>query len=174
MRLVSAPGVSRLMQVIRRPLEKGLDQIAVVIVLLHPRGTDPVGVTRRYAPRVPEIMEVRDVLALIRPAVVAMLHGREAASLHPFLIETGDTTCTPLLDDDVVLQNSAMARWAILGEDGGSGSLPIEDGEAGLVAGVQSDLQDFIAESSFAWGELRAVPDDERTGTTVRAAPRLA
>ncbi len=98
------------------------------------------------------------MLAVIRPAVLAMLHGHEAATLRLFLIATGDTDLTPLQDDDVVIENSAMARWEILGEDGGSSSLWIEDGYDRLVADVQSDLQDFIAESSFAWGELRPLP----------------
>lgn len=103
-------------------------------------------------------MEVRDVLAVIRPAVLAMLHEHEAVTLQLFLIATGDTDLTPLQEHDVVIENSAMARWSVLGEDGGSSSLWIEGGAEQLVADVQSDLQDFIAESGFAWGELRPLP----------------
>ncbi len=98
------------------------------------------------------------MLAVIRPAVLAMLHPHEAVTLQLFLIEAGDSSWTPLQDDDVVIDTSAMARWEILGEDGGSSSLWIEGGAEQLVADVQSDLQDFIAESGFAWGELRPLP----------------
>ncbi|KTR49997.1 hypothetical protein [Curtobacterium oceanosedimentum] len=112
----------------------------------------------------PEIMEVRDVLAVIRPAVLAMLHPHEAATLQLFLIDVGDSvrawdnSWTPLQDDDVVIDGSAMARWRILREHGGSGSLHIEGGTDELVAAVQSDLQDFIACSRRTWGELRPLP----------------
>ena len=98
------------------------------------------------------------MLAVIRPAVLAMLHEHEAATLQLFLVATGDTTWAPLQDDDVVIENSAMARWEVLGEDGGSSSLWIEGGADRLITDVQSDLQDFIAESRFAWGELRPLP----------------
>jgi hypothetical protein len=43
----------------------------------------------------------------------------------------------------------------VLGEEGGSGSLPLDDGVDVLVRFVQGDLQDFIAESHFGWGEFR-------------------
>ncbi len=103
-------------------------------------------------------MEVRDVLAVIRPAVLAMLHPHEAATLQLFLAATGDMEFTPLQDDDVVIEGSAMARWRILRERGGSGSLHVEGGVDRLVADVQSDLQDFIAGSRRTWGELRPLP----------------
>ncbi|UBQ02694.1 hypothetical protein [Curtobacterium sp. TXMA1] len=106
----------------------------------------------------PEIMEVRDVLAVIRPAVLAMLHPHEAATLQLFLIDAGDMELTPLQDDDVVIEGSAMARWRIRREDGGSSSLRIDGGVDQLVVDVQSDLQDFIAGSRRTWGELRPLP----------------
>ncbi len=49
MRLVSAPGVSRLMHLIRHPSGNGLEQSAVVIVLLPNRGTDAVRPARQTA-----------------------------------------------------------------------------------------------------------------------------
>lgn len=98
------------------------------------------------------------MLAVLQPAVLAMLHEHEAATLQLFLIATGDMGCTPLQEHDVVIENSAMARWEILGEDGGSSALWIEGGAEQLAADVQSDLQDFIAESGFARGELRPLP----------------
>ncbi len=121
-----------------------------------------------YAPTVPEIMEVRDVLAVIRPAVLAMLHPHEAATLQLFLIDTGDMEFTPLQDDDVVIEGSAMARWRILREAAARARC-VEGGVDRLVADVQSDLQDFIAGSRRTWGELRPLPPGEGRGR--RGAP---
>jgi hypothetical protein len=50
-------------------------------------------------------------------------------------------------------------RWQVLGERGWSRGLDVDEDPVTLVRGVQSDLQDFIAESDFGWGQLRGPRD---------------
>lgn len=60
-----------------------------------------------------------------------------------------------LSDSDPVESGSAWLRWAVFGEDGGSGSLQLAGGVQEMVLSVQRDFQAFLAETTFAWGELR-------------------
>lgn len=103
-------------------------------------------------------MNVGEVKRLISPAFDSMLTRSERRSLK-FRIERIGELNRGLDDDDVIEDNATCVGWRIMGEKGWSGSLSLADGPDDLVAFVQSDLQDFIAESRFAWGELRLPRD---------------
>lgn len=100
-----------------------------------------------------ESMRVRDVKRLLDPMFESMLNPGELQSFTFRLDRVADGV--ELSDDTTIKTNDAWVRWKILGEKGGSGSLPLDDGAGVLIRFVQSELQDFIAESRFGWGELR-------------------
>jgi hypothetical protein len=108
---------------------------------------------------VDDSVTVADLKKLLEPMFDAMLHDHERAALSYHLEQRvgeqwlGDKE--PLGDDDVVGSTMTWVRWEVLDEEGGSASLDLDGSPEELVEAVQSDLQDFIAETSFAWGELR-------------------
>jgi hypothetical protein len=106
-----------------------------------------------------DVMEVRAVLALLEPVFRAMLHPDELQSARFHLTPMDDPWGRPLQPDDLVETNSAVVWWRIVGERGTSGGLWLDDGPEMMTRSVQSDLQDFIAESRFAWGEWRGPHD---------------
>jgi hypothetical protein len=108
---------------------------------------------------VDEILEVSEVIALLRPMFQVMLTTPELATLTLEIVPIDDVTGSALDGDDLVEQNGAVVRWRIMRERGWSGGLWVEDGLDALVRNVQSDLQDFIAESRFGWGQLRGPHD---------------
>lgn len=108
---------------------------------------------------VDEILEVSEVVALLRPMFDIMLTTPELATLTVEIVSINDVTGSALDGDDLVEQNSAAVRWRILHERGWSGGLWVEGGPDALVRNVQSYLQDFIAESEFGWGQLRGPRD---------------
>ena len=102
-----------------------------------------------------ERMYVRDVKRLLEPMFESMLNPAELRSLTFRLERVADRgRGSELPADSIIETHDAWVRWQVLGEEGGSGSLRLEDGVDALVRSVQSD-QDFIAESHFGWGELR-------------------
>lgn len=101
-------------------------------------------------------MYVRDIKCLLVPVFESMLSDGELETLTlRIVLVSGGPEGEALPDDVAVATNEAWARWQICGEKGGSGSLAVHDGLDSVVGAVQSDLQDFIAESRFGWGELR-------------------
>ena len=105
-------------------------------------------------------MYVREMKRLLEPIFQSMLRPTELRSLTSWLERGIDgANGRELPSDTAIKTNDAWVRWQILGEEGGSGSLRLDDGEVALVRFVQSELQDFIAESSFGWGELRGPRD---------------
>jgi hypothetical protein len=101
-------------------------------------------------------MYVREVRRLLEPMFESMLSPGELRSLTFRLERVADgANGTELPADTIIETNDAWVRWQVLGEEGGSGSLPLDDGVDVLVRFVQGDLQDFIAESHFGWGEFR-------------------
>jgi hypothetical protein len=107
-----------------------------------------------------EVMYVRDVKRLLGPIFESMLRPPELRSLTFWLERVADGANGQELPSDTAIKtNDAWVRWQILGEEGGSGSLHLDDGEVALVRFVHSELQDFIAESNFGWGELRGPRD---------------
>ncbi|WP_394250296.1 hypothetical protein [Arthrobacter pityocampae] len=104
----------------------------------------------------PEGMHARDVKRFLEPMFESMLTDRE---LQSFTFRLERLSGRELPAHAVIATNEALVRWRVLGEDGGSGSLPLDDGVDALVRFVQNDLQDFIAESHFGWGERRGPRD---------------
>ncbi|MHA7180319.1 hypothetical protein ACX80J_09405 [Arthrobacter sp. MDB2-24] len=103
-----------------------------------------------------ELKYVRDVKRLLEPIFESMLSPTELGSLTFRLERVADgANGRDLPADTVIKTNDTCVRWQVLGEEGGSGSLRLDDGVDALVRFVQSELQDFIAESHFGWGELR-------------------
>jgi hypothetical protein len=107
----------------------------------------------------PEVMRVAEVVALLMPMFREMLHDDELASLRLEVVLWDRPNEPPLGPDDLVECNRAAMRWWILGERGWSGGLDVCEGPVAMIRAVQSDLQDFIAESGFGWGELRGPTD---------------
>jgi hypothetical protein len=103
-----------------------------------------------------DAMTVGEIRALLAPVFAVMLEPAEFASLEWDVVAWGTESVLP----DAVIPEGIAARveWRILGETGRTGSLRTEDPRT-LVRFVQSDLQDFIAESAFGWGQLRGPAD---------------
>lgn len=103
-----------------------------------------------------ERVYVRDVKLLLEPILESMLNPLKLRSMTFRLERVADSGYGRELPADIIIKtNDAWVRWQVLGEEGGSGSLRLEDGVDALVRFVQSDFQDFITESHFGWGELR-------------------
>ncbi|MDJ0322011.1 hypothetical protein [Pseudarthrobacter sp. PS3-L1] len=103
-----------------------------------------------------ELMCVREVKLLLEPMFEAMLSSTELGTLVWRIERVSDySNEVELPDDALIAPNEAWVRWEVLGEAGGSGSLRLDGGSNALISFVHSDLQDFIAESRFGWGELR-------------------
>jgi hypothetical protein len=101
-------------------------------------------------------MYVRDLTRLLETVFESMLNDAELRSLTFRVVRVSDAADGRMLSSDAsIVTHEAWVRWQVLGEDGGTGSLPLDDGPDTLVQFVQGDLQDFIAESRFGWGELR-------------------
>ncbi|PYY33696.1 hypothetical protein [Curtobacterium sp. MCBD17_030] len=103
------------------------------------------------------LLSVTDLTRLLDPMFDSMLSPRERKALTVRVERITDRQ--ELFDSDIVESGSARLRWAVFGEDGSSGTLQLAGGTQEMVLSVQSDLQDFLAESSFAWGELREPKD---------------
>jgi hypothetical protein len=107
-----------------------------------------------------ELKYVQDVKRLLEPIFESMLSPTELRSLTFRLERVADgANGKELPADTAVKTNETWIRWQILGEEGGSGSLSLDGGVDELVRFVQGELQDFIAESHFGWGELRGPRD---------------
>ena len=104
-------------------------------------------------------MNVAEVVALLTPMFHEMLHEDELASLRLDIVPLGATDGSQLRNDEPVETHGAAVRWQVLGERGWSRGLDVDEDPATLVRGVQSDLQDFISESDFGWGQLRGPRD---------------
>ncbi|WP_422391045.1 hypothetical protein [Arthrobacter sp. N1] len=103
-----------------------------------------------------ELKYARDVKRLLEPIFESMLNVAELESLTFRLQRVADgANGRGLPADTIIRTNDTWARWQVLGEEGGSGSLRLNDGVDALIRFMQGELQDFIAESHFGWGELR-------------------
>lgn len=96
-------------------------------------------------------------MRLLDPVFDSMLTSRERKTLTVRVERIADGH--ELFDSDMVESGATWLRWAVFGEDGGSGSLQLAGGTREVVLSVQRDLQDFLAETTFAWGELREPKD---------------
>ncbi|MGN7222340.1 hypothetical protein ACTHQN_05720 [Curtobacterium flaccumfaciens] len=103
------------------------------------------------------LLSVADLMRLLDPMFDSMLTPRERKTLTVRVEQIADGH--ELFDSDIIESGSTWLRWAVFGEDGGSGSLQLAQGTREMVLSVQSDLQDFLAETTFASGELREPKD---------------
>ncbi len=103
------------------------------------------------------VMTVAELLDAFRPVAEQMLRPDELRRARFWVSPHGDWELDHA-DDDVV-DDSMSVAWKIMGNRGATRSLGVELYELPeLLYGLADDLQDFIAESSFAWGELRPIP----------------
>ncbi len=105
----------------------------------------------------PPTTTVSELRILLEPMFASMLTLRELRTLE-FDIELFDASGDPLPPEAPVTID-ARVTWRIMDEGGGSGGLPVDEGADRLVRFVQSDLQDFVSESGFGWGQLRGPRD---------------
>ncbi|NRG42599.1 hypothetical protein HRK28_16930 [Rathayibacter sp. VKM Ac-2835] len=92
----------------------------------------------------------------LSPVFGKMLTERECASLRvSFTRLFIDGSERPLHADERLDDGDVRVHWQILGESGSARALQPGTDLADFALAVQSDLQDFIAESSFGWGLLR-------------------
>lgn len=96
------------------------------------------------------MMFVEDVLRAARPALEEILTSDELERTLLDVVTTKDEPVMPLaiVKEDlllrVILDDEEMRVW-----------LQSTEEEIDFAARLRSDLQDFIAESEFGWGELR-------------------
>lgn len=103
---------------------------------------------------------VKDVLLLLEPMFASMLNAKEFSSLAYEIVSVDNSFTGAALDPQVLLSSQeAVVRWRVLGSQGWSGGLRISESPDVMVRFVQSDLQDWISESEFAWGQLRGPLD---------------
>jgi hypothetical protein len=97
--------------------------------------------------------ELREALS---PVFEEMLSERELASLRLSVMRLFiDGTERPLNGGESLDDGDVRIHWEILGERGSARGLQRGVDPADFALAVRSDLQDFIAESSFGWGQLR-------------------
>lgn len=85
-----------------------------------------------------------------------MLNGPELASLRVYFTRLFiDGSERPLRVGERLDDGDVRVHWEILGEEGSARGLQRGADLANFALAVQSDLQEFIAESSFGWGQLR-------------------
>ncbi|WP_144713942.1 hypothetical protein [Curtobacterium pusillum] len=102
------------------------------------------------------VTTVAELLAAFRPVAAAMLTPREFRAAEFWVHVDGRERLRRVPEDDVVHEGMVLG-WSIAGDDGDSW-LWLGEGERELLFKIADDLQDFIAESAFAWGELRPIP----------------
>ncbi|WP_146070346.1 hypothetical protein [Arthrobacter sp. GMC3] len=97
------------------------------------------------------MMIVEEILLAARPALDAILTPNEIECTRVDVVTSKfePVQSSTLVSDDLLLRvivyDEAMGFWLY----------PPEDVD-GFTARLRSELQDFVAESGFGWGELRA------------------
>ncbi|AOX66725.1 hypothetical protein BJK06_14230 [Curtobacterium sp. BH-2-1-1] len=102
------------------------------------------------------VMTVGELLAAFRPVAEQMLRPEEFRGAEFWVYSDWSERLRRVVDTEVADEGMALA-WSIAGDDGDSW-LWLRDGEPEMLLKIADDLQDFIAESAFAWGELRPIP----------------
>ncbi len=97
-------------------------------------------------------MTVGELKVAIQPALQEILTAEELASTSVRV--TDESTPLASLDDEQPLTESTQLQVFIMGE---SAILWVNGDETHeeVYTRVRSDLQDFVAESTFGWGQLR-------------------
>ena len=103
-------------------------------------------------------MTAEDLLALVRPVFVQVLSDAELTSLGLEVVRLYEPEGAALLSSDPIDGEGALVRWSILGERGWSSELDPRASAVALKRALLGDLQDFIAESGFGWGQFRLPP----------------
>lgn len=95
-------------------------------------------------------MIVEDILLAAQPALEEILTPKELERTRVDVVTTKDepVMSSAIISEDLLLRvvvcDESMRVWLY----------PPEDAN-GFTARLRSDLQDFVAESGFGWGELR-------------------
>jgi len=103
-------------------------------------------------------MTAEDLLALVQPVFVQLLTDAELTSLGLEVVRLYEPDGAAFLRSDPIDGEGAVVRWLILGEQGWSSELDPRASAGALKRALLGDLQDFIAESGFGWGQLRLPP----------------
>ncbi|WP_269936535.1 hypothetical protein [Arthrobacter sp. HY1533] len=96
------------------------------------------------------MMIVEDILLAARPALEAILTTKELehTSMDVVTAKGEPVTSSRIISADLLLRvfvhDEQMGFW-----------LYPPEGASGFTARLRSELQDFVAESGFGWGELR-------------------
>lgn len=96
------------------------------------------------------MMTVEDILLAARPAIEAILTPNELERSHLDSVTTKDEPVTP----STIISEALLLRVAVYDEQMRFWLYPPE-GANDFRARLCIELQDFVAESVFGWGELR-------------------
>lgn len=102
------------------------------------------------------VITVADLLAAFRPVAEQMLRPEEFRGAE-FWTYTDRTERLRRVVETEVVDEGMVIGWSVAGDEGDSW-LWLREGEQEMLVKIADDFQDFIAESSFAWGELRPIP----------------
>jgi hypothetical protein len=96
------------------------------------------------------MMIVEDTLLAARPALEAILTPNELEHTRMDVVTAkGEPVALP-----TIISEHLLLRVFVYDEEMGFWLYPPE-GVSGFTARMRSELQDFVAESGFDWGELR-------------------
>lgn len=96
------------------------------------------------------MMIVENILLAARPALEAILTPKELEHTSMDVVTTTGEPVTP----STIISEDLLLRVFVYDEQIGFWLYPPEDAN-GFTARLRSELQDFVAESGFGWGELR-------------------
>ncbi|ALE04644.1 hypothetical protein AL755_03215 (plasmid) [Arthrobacter sp. ERGS1:01] len=96
------------------------------------------------------MMIVEDILLAARPALEAILTPNELEHTRMDVVTAKGEPVT----SSTIISADLLLRVFVYDEQMGFWLYPPE-GADGFTARLRSELQDFVAESSFGWGELR-------------------
>ena len=96
------------------------------------------------------MMIVEEILLAARPALETILTPNELERTQLDVVTTRDEPVT----SSTIISEDLLLRVVVYGEEMRFWLYPPE-GANGFTARLRSELQDFVAESGFGWGELR-------------------
>lgn len=104
------------------------------------------------------LVTAAELRTAFRPVAEAMLGADELVAARFWIAPIDDWNDER--GDDALAEDSDALVWDICGETGCSSTLGLEIAGAlpEVLDALANDLQDFIAESGFAWGALRPIP----------------
>lgn len=104
------------------------------------------------------MMIVEEILLAAQPALEAILTREELERTHLEVVTTEGEPVTP----SSTISEDLLLRVVVCGEEMGFWLDPPEDVD-GFTNRLRSELQDFVAESGFGWGELRGQCPSQRS-----------